>query len=136
MTRLTHHLPYSMVGAGALSSIVCTIRVLIVGTTHYEAPSLVGFRLRVGTFHCLISVTHVDQNSRIVVYSPQIHENYALQSGEGLSILFVLIWLAGDLCNLIGAVIAGLLPTIIILACYVSPLKVINHIKFIHGPAV
>ncbi|KAJ3562120.1 hypothetical protein NP233_g9776 [Leucocoprinus birnbaumii] len=56
----------------------------------------------------------------IVVYSPQIYENYELQSGEGLSIMFVLIWLAGDLCNLIGAVLAGLIPTVIILACYYS----------------
>lgn len=36
--------------------------------------------------------------------------------------LFVLIWLAGDLANLSGAVLAGLLPTIIILAAYVSPI--------------
>lgn len=58
-----------------------------------------------------------------MVYSPQVYENYALQSGEGLSVAFVLIWLAGDLCNLAGALIAGLLPTIIILASYVSPLS-------------
>ncbi|KAJ3475705.1 hypothetical protein NLI96_g11660 [Meripilus lineatus] len=54
----------------------------------------------------------------IVVYSPQIIENYQLKSGEGLSVAFVLIWLVGDLCNLVGAVLAGLLPTIIILAAY------------------
>ncbi|KAH8104689.1 PQ-loop-domain-containing protein [Cristinia sonorae] len=54
----------------------------------------------------------------IVVYSPQIWENYELQSGEGLSVLFVLIWLAGDLANLFGAMLAGLLPTIIILGAY------------------
>lgn len=34
--------------------------------------------------------------------------------------MFVAIWLAGDLCNLIGAVLAGLIPTVIILACYYS----------------
>ncbi|KAF7365137.1 PQ-loop-domain-containing protein [Mycena venus] len=56
----------------------------------------------------------------IVVYSPQIYENYALQSGEGLSVLFVIIWLVGDLCNLVGAVLAHLLPTIIIIALYYS----------------
>jgi len=54
----------------------------------------------------------------IIVYSPQLYENYALQSGEGLSILFVVVWLLGDLFNLLGAVAAGLLPTIIILALY------------------
>lgn len=54
----------------------------------------------------------------IVVYSPQIYENFTLKSGEGLSIAFVVIWLIGDLCNLVGASIAGLLPTMIILAAY------------------
>ncbi|KAF8158357.1 PQ loop repeat-domain-containing protein [Crassisporium funariophilum] len=54
----------------------------------------------------------------IVVYSPQVYENYSLQSGEGLSVLFVVIWLLGDLTNLAGALLAGLLPTLIILALY------------------
>jgi hypothetical protein len=55
-----------------------------------------------------------------VVYSPQIYENYLLQSGHGLSVAFVLIWLLGDFCNLGGAVVADLLPTIVILDSYVS----------------
>ncbi|KAG1751161.1 PQ-loop-domain-containing protein [Suillus lakei] len=54
----------------------------------------------------------------IVVYSPQIIENYQLESGEGLSLLFIYIWLLGDACNLAGAVMAGLLPTVIILGVY------------------
>ncbi|KAI0917204.1 hypothetical protein AcW1_007541 [Taiwanofungus camphoratus] len=54
----------------------------------------------------------------LVVYTPQIIENYQLKSGEGLSVLFVIIWLTGDLCSLVGALIAGLLPTIIILSVY------------------
>ena len=56
----------------------------------------------------------------MVVFSPQIYENYVLQSGEGLSTVFVVTWLIGDLCNLVGAVLGGLLPTMIILALYVS----------------
>jgi len=58
--------------------------------------------------------------SWIVVYSPQMIENYRLKSGEALSLLFVAIWLLGDLCNLVGATMAGLLPTVIILAVYYS----------------
>ncbi|KDR82764.1 hypothetical protein GALMADRAFT_275861 [Galerina marginata CBS 339.88] len=54
----------------------------------------------------------------IVVYSPQVYENYSLQSGEGLSVLFVIIWLLGDLTNLAGALLARLLPTVILLAVY------------------
>jgi hypothetical protein len=80
-------------------------------------------------FDCLlVSVLRYDScdafslsrvTTRILVYTPQILENYQLKSGEGLSVLFVLIWLAGDICNLLGAGIAGLIPTVIILAIYV-----------------
>lgn len=57
---------------------------------------------------------------RIIVYSPQIYENYSRKSGEGLSVAFVITWLLGDLFSLAGAIIAGLIPTVILLACYVS----------------
>ncbi|EJC98486.1 PQ-loop-domain-containing protein [Fomitiporia mediterranea MF3/22] len=61
----------------------------------------------------------------IVVYSPQIWENYQLQSGEGLSVAFVVVWLLGDLCNLVGASMAGLQATVIIIAIYYSLCDVI-----------
>ncbi|WVR05887.1 hypothetical protein IAU60_002913 [Kwoniella sp. DSM 27419] len=54
----------------------------------------------------------------VVVYSPQIWENYQLQSGEGLSVPFIVLWLLGDITNLFGGMLAGLLPTMIILAVY------------------
>jgi len=54
----------------------------------------------------------------IVVYSPQLWENYTLQSGQGLSVLFVVIWLLGDACSLAGGLIAQLVPTVIILSTY------------------
>ncbi|KAG9096498.1 hypothetical protein FRC06_008605, partial [Ceratobasidium sp. 370] len=47
-----------------------------------------------------------------------ILENYRLKSGEGLSVGFVVIWLLGDIFGLLGGWLAGLLPTIIILAAY------------------
>jgi hypothetical protein len=75
----------------------------------------------------------------IVVYTPQsvsclqttrragrrltlatVWENYNLKSGEGLSVAFIVLWLAGDLTNLAGGAMAHLLPTMIILAFYVS----------------
>ena len=56
---------------------------------------------------------------RIVVYSPQIIENYQLQSGEGLSLPFVYTWLLGDVCNICGATLGHLLPTMIITGVYV-----------------
>jgi len=52
--------------------------------------------------------------------SAPVWENYILKSGDGLSVAFILIWLGGDLTNLIGGIMAGVLPTMIILAVYVS----------------
>ena len=49
---------------------------------------------------------------------PQLLENYRAQSSAGISKLFLLIWLAGDVCNLAGAIWAGLVPTIIALGVY------------------
>ena len=54
----------------------------------------------------------------VVVFSPQIIENFRRSSAEGLSIEFLIIWLAGDLFNILGAVLQGVLPTMIILAIY------------------
>ncbi|SYW80831.1 uncharacterized protein UHO2_06293 [Ustilago hordei] len=54
----------------------------------------------------------------VIVYSPQMHQNYVSKSAEGLSITFVIIWLAGDALNAAGAWFQGLLWTMIILALY------------------
>lgn len=54
----------------------------------------------------------------IVVFSPQIIENFRRSSAEGLSIFFVMIWLTGDIFNILGSVLQGVLPTMIILAVY------------------
>ena len=54
----------------------------------------------------------------VVVFSPQIIENFRRGSADGLSIVFIVIWLAGDVFNILGAVLQGVLPTMIILAVY------------------
>ncbi|KAA8912438.1 PQ loop repeat-domain-containing protein [Sphaerosporella brunnea] len=54
----------------------------------------------------------------IVVFTPQILQNLRRGSAEGLSITFLLIWLAGDVFNIVGAVAQGVLPTMVILAAY------------------
>ncbi|KAL7273978.1 hypothetical protein RUND412_003139 [Rhizina undulata] len=54
----------------------------------------------------------------IVLLLPQLIENYKNGTAEGLSIAFLTIWLLGDAANLIGAIWAGLLPTVISLAVY------------------
>lgn len=59
----------------------------------------------------------------MVVYAPQVWENYQLKSGEGLSVAFVILWLAGDLTGLAGSIMAGLIPSVTVLATYVSHLR-------------
>lgn len=49
---------------------------------------------------------------------PQLIENYRNQSAEAISLAFVLVWFLGDLCNLIGALWAGLVPVVIAIAVY------------------
>ncbi|KAK5229707.1 putative vacuolar membrane transporter for cationic amino acids [Exophiala xenobiotica] len=54
----------------------------------------------------------------VVVFSPQIIENFRRGSAEGLSIVFIVVWLAGDVFNILGAILQGVLPTMVILAVY------------------
>ncbi|KAG8161618.1 hypothetical protein KVR01_008605 [Diaporthe batatas] len=54
----------------------------------------------------------------VVVFSPQIIENFRRKAADGLSLQFVIVWLAGDVFNILGAVLQGVLPTMIILAIY------------------
>jgi uncharacterized protein with PQ loop repeat len=54
----------------------------------------------------------------LVVFSPQIIENWKRGSADGLSVVFIVVWLAGDFFNIFGAVLQGVLPTMIILAVY------------------
>ncbi|KAK4929630.1 hypothetical protein LTR66_016151 [Elasticomyces elasticus] len=54
----------------------------------------------------------------VVVFSPQIIENFRRSSADGLSIVFIVVWLVGDIFNILGAVLQSVLPTMIILAIY------------------
>ena len=54
----------------------------------------------------------------VVVFSPQIIENFRRGSADGLSIVFIVVWLAGDVFNILGAILQGVLPTMVILAVY------------------
>lgn len=49
---------------------------------------------------------------------PQLIENYKTGSADGVSLAFLAVWFIGDLANLIGAVGARLVPTVIALAIY------------------
>ena len=49
---------------------------------------------------------------------PQLIENYRNGSAEAISLAFMLIWFVGDVCNLVGALWADLVGTIVAIACY------------------
>ncbi|RUS13156.1 PQ loop repeat-domain-containing protein, partial [Endogone sp. FLAS-F59071] len=53
-----------------------------------------------------------------VVYTPQLYENYKRKSGDGLSMTFLIIWLAGDVFNVLGVVYQDLLFTMLLLGLY------------------
>ena len=61
----------------------------------------------------------------VVVFTPQIVENVRRSSADGLSLLFVIIWLAGDVFNILGAVLQGVLPTMTVLAVYYTVADVV-----------
>ena len=54
----------------------------------------------------------------VVVFSPQIIENFRRSAADGLSIVFIVVWLLGDVFNILGAILQGVLPTMTILAIY------------------
>ncbi|KAI8966088.1 PQ-loop-domain-containing protein [Daldinia sp. FL1419] len=54
----------------------------------------------------------------ICLLLPQLITNYKAKSAEGLSMIFLAVWLFGDLANLSGALVTGLAPTATALAGY------------------
>jgi uncharacterized protein with PQ loop repeat len=54
----------------------------------------------------------------IFLLLPQLYENYKAQSGDSISLAFLLVWFLGDITNLAGATWAKLVPTVIALAMY------------------
>lgn len=54
----------------------------------------------------------------ICLLIPQLITNFKAKSAEGLSMLFLAVWLFGDLANLSGALVTGLAPTATALAGY------------------
>lgn len=61
----------------------------------------------------------------VVVFSPQIIQNFRRSSADGLSLTFIVIWLLGDVFNIMGAVLQNVLPTMIILAVYYTVADVV-----------
>jgi len=56
--------------------------------------------------------------SWVFLLLPQLVENYRSGSADGISLAFLCVWFLGDVTNLVGALRAGLVPTVIALALY------------------
>ncbi|KAL2405706.1 putative vacuolar amino acid transporter YPQ3 [Exophiala dermatitidis] len=54
----------------------------------------------------------------IFLLVPQLIENYRNGSAEAISLAFIFVWFIGDICNLAGALWAGLVPVVIAIGVY------------------
>ncbi|KAJ1955592.1 putative vacuolar membrane transporter for cationic amino acids [Linderina pennispora] len=54
----------------------------------------------------------------LLVLLPQLYLNYKRKSSEGLSLGFIMMWLAGDFCDWFGAYVGRLLLPAILIALY------------------
>ena len=68
----------------------------------------------------------------IVVFSPQIIENFRRSSAEGLSVTFIAIWLVGDVFNILGGILQGILPTMLILAWYYTFADIVIILQYFY----
>jgi solute carrier family 66 (lysosomal lysine-arginine transporter), member 1 len=54
----------------------------------------------------------------IFLLVPQLVENYRNGSAEAISLAFIFVWFIGDICNLAGALWAGLVPVVVAIGVY------------------
>ncbi|KAM5346736.1 hypothetical protein ACJ41O_009741 [Fusarium nematophilum] len=60
----------------------------------------------------------ISLTSWICLLLPQLFANYKAKSADGLSMAFLIVWLLGDVTNLVGALFTRLAPTAVALAGY------------------
>ncbi|ATY61229.1 vacuolar membrane PQ loop repeat [Cordyceps militaris] len=60
----------------------------------------------------------ISMASWICLMLPQMVANYKAKSADGISMAFLVVWMLGDITNLLGAFFTHLAPTAIALACY------------------
>ncbi|KAG5987094.1 hypothetical protein E4U54_005142 [Claviceps lovelessii] len=58
----------------------------------------------------------------VIVFTPQLIANWKSGSADALSIQFVIVWLIGDVFNIAGAALQGVLPTMVRAAVTQLPL--------------
>lgn len=70
--------------------------------------------------------------SWILVFTPQVWENYKRKSGDSLSVAFLTIWLIADIFSIIGILMADLLPTMLYLSIYYAIADIILLYQVVH----
>lgn len=63
---------------------------------------------RTATVECTLN-----HNNSFLTSNSQLQENYNRQNGDGLSLTFLIIWLAGDIFNLAGIIMERLMFTMV-----------------------
>ncbi|KAJ3467229.1 hypothetical protein MRS44_004793 [Fusarium solani] len=74
----------------------------------------------------------ISLTSWICLLLPQLFTNYKAKSADGLSMAFLVVWLLGDVTNLVGALFTRLAPTAVALAGYfcVADLVLISQVLY------
>ncbi|KAG0663876.1 hypothetical protein C6P46_002102 [Rhodotorula mucilaginosa] len=103
----------------ALAAVVCSAR----PTGHLPPPAPPGWhdepvKIYDGHPRLALAFGWSSLAAWILVYTDPIILCYREQSGESLSLLFLFIWLTGDITNLLGSIWQGLIPTVILVALY------------------
>lgn len=57
----------------------------------------------------------------------QLYENYRLKNTDGVSVQFLLLWIFGDIFNLLGVILEDLLVTMVIWTMHTHTQKVLTH---------
>ena len=93
----------------AMASIVATSLINFLSPTNPALTTREGFSGALGS---------ISLACWIFLLLPQLIENYRNGSAEAISLAFIFVWFLGDVCNLAGALWAGLVPTVIAIAVY------------------
>ncbi|KAI8722252.1 hypothetical protein NCS52_00368700 [Fusarium sp. LHS14.1] len=74
----------------------------------------------------------ISLTSWICLLLPQLFTNYKAKSADGLSMAFLVVWLLGDVTNLVGALFTRLAPTAVALAGYfcIADLVLISQVLY------
>ncbi|KAG0664722.1 hypothetical protein C6P44_000704 [Monosporozyma unispora] len=89
-------------------------------------PPVVLNRLTISQITGTVSIT-----CWIVVFIPQIYKIFKEKSARGLSLQFIVIWLLGDIFNVVGAIKQNLLFTVILLAIYYTFADILLFLQWI-----